>query len=255
MSFKGTLLGATVGFFLGGPIAALLGGMLGSFLSADKPEGNKRIYSSDQKLRSEFTYSLVILFAVVIKADRITKKSEVLFVKDYLVNSFGAENAKEMMQLLKALLEKDIDVKAVCSQIRTSSSYPFRLELVHLLFKLAVADGVLVDEEIKALHEISAHLGVYSIDFSRIASMFFTFQQGRTGGRKRTFSSRDKLDNAYDVLGIPQGSSKADVKKAFRTLSKKYHPDKVEHLGEEFKNIAAEKFIKIKEAYDRIMEA
>ena len=253
MSFKGTLLGATVGFFLGGPIAALLGGMLGSFLSSEKTE-NKRIFSSDQKLRSEFTYSLVILFAVVIKADKITKKSEVLFVKDYLISSFGAENAKEMMQLLKALLEKDIDVKAVCSQIRSSSSYPFRLELVHLLFKLAVSDGVLVDEEIKTLHGISAHLGVYSIDFSRIASMFFTFQQGRTGGRRRTFSTRDKLDNAYDILGIPKGSSKADVKKAYRTLSKKYHPDKVSHLGEEYKRIATEKFINIKDAYDRIME-
>ncbi|NOR45157.1 MAG: hypothetical protein GQ534_06170, partial [Candidatus Delongbacteria bacterium] len=135
MSFKGTLLGATVGFFLGGPIAALLGGMLGSFLSSEKTEGNKRLFSNDQKLRSEFTYSLVILFAVVIKADRVIKKSEVLFVKDYLVNNFGAENAQEMMQLLKALLEKDIDVIAVCSQIRSSSSYPFRLELVHLLFK------------------------------------------------------------------------------------------------------------------------
>ena len=196
----------------------------------------------------------MILFAVVIKADRITKKSEVLFVKDYLINSFGTENAKEMMQLLKALLEKDIDVKAVCSQIRSSSNYPFRLELVHLLFKLAVSDGVLVDDEIRALHEISAHLGVYSIDFSRIASMFFTFQQGRTRGRRRTFSTRDKLDNAYDVLGIPKGSSKADVKKAFRTLSKKYHPDKVSHLGEEFTKIAREKFINIKDAYDRIMD-
>lgn len=255
MSFKGTLLGATVGFFIGGPIAALLGGMLGSFLSSEKPEESKRIFSGDQKIRSEFTYSLVILFAVVIKADRIIKKSEVLFVKDYLVNSFGVENAKEMMQLLKALLEKDIDVKAVCSQIRTSSSYPFRLELIHLLFKLAVDDGVLVDEEIKALHEISSYLGIYSIDFSRIASMFFTFQKGSTDGRRRTFSSRDKLDNAYDILGIPKNSSKDEVKKAYRTLTKKYHPDKVSHLGPEYVKIANEKFINIKDAYDRIMES
>ena len=253
MSFKGTLLGATVGFFLGGPIAALLGGMLGSFLSSEKSENNKRLFNNDQKTRSEFTYSLVILFAVVIKADNITKKSEIVFVKDYLISSFGAENAKEMMQLLKALLEKDIDVKAVCSQIRSSSSYPFRLELIHLLFKLAVSDGVLVDEEIKVLHEISSHLGVYSIDFSRIASMFFTFQQGRTGGRRRTFSTRDKLENAYDILGIPKGSSKDEIKKAYRTLTKKYHPDKVAHLGPEYVKIASEKFIKIKDAYDRIM--
>ncbi|MCK5761012.1 MAG: J domain-containing protein, partial [Candidatus Delongbacteria bacterium] len=76
----------------------------------------------------------------------------------------------------------------------------------------------------------------------------------RTGGRRRTFSTRDKLDNAYDILGIPKGSSKADVKKAYRTLSKKYHPDKVSHLGEEYKRIATEKFINIKDAYDRIME-
>ena len=56
----------------------------------------------------------------------------------------------------------------------------------------------------------------------------------------------------YEVLGVPREATKEEIKKAYRKMAMKYHPDKVAHLGESFKKTADEKFKKVNEAYERI---
>ena len=56
----------------------------------------------------------------------------------------------------------------------------------------------------------------------------------------------------YEILGVQKGAASDEVKKAYRRMAMKYHPDKVSHLGEDFKKVAHEKFRKVQEAYDRI---
>ena len=53
------------------------------------------------------------------------------------------------------------------------------------------------------------------------------------------------MRDPYEVLGVPKGASEADIKKAFRTLAKKHHPDK--HAGDA---TAQKKFQEISAAYD-----
>lgn len=261
MSLKNTFFGAAIGFLLTGPIGALLGAAIGSII----PTKSDEILSDEEENikinRSEFTYSLLILFAVVIKADKVTKKSEILFVKEYLISTFGAENAREMMQILKALLDKEINSKEVCNQIRLNTDYYFRLELVHTLFKLAAADRDISTDEFIVLRDIAMRLSLGQLDFVRIAAMFANYSHSAnydyTNSSNSSFrqaKNHDKLENAYIILGVPKKSPKEVVKKAFRKLSMEYHPDKVAHLGEEYQKIAGEKFVKIKEAYDTIME-
>ena len=56
----------------------------------------------------------------------------------------------------------------------------------------------------------------------------------------------------YDVLGVPRGASQDEIRRAYRKLVVKYHPDKVEHLGDEFKVVAEKKFKQIQEAYQEL---
>ena len=51
-------------------------------------------------------------------------------------------------------------------------------------------------------------------------------------------------------LGLEPGADMEAIKKAYRTLSMQYHPDKVSHLGEEFRAVAEEKMKEINQAYD-----
>ena len=57
----------------------------------------------------------------------------------------------------------------------------------------------------------------------------------------------------YTVLGIQPGASREEIRNAYRNLSKKYHPDRVNHLGPEFRDLAHEKFIDIKKAYEALI--
>ncbi len=264
MSLKNTFFGAAVGFVVGGPMGALLGAVIGGFVPA-KDSSRRKIRDTEKNEEyiktktSEFTYSLLILFAIIIKADKTTKRSEILFVRKYLVANFGIENAKEMMQLLKSLLEKEINSKEICEQIRINTDYYFRLELIHLLFKLAAADGTIVEEEFAEIKFIATNLSLGQLDFIRIASMFAEFNRNQRSNSQRNttnnyISDESKLETAYKILGVPNNSDKIVVKKAYRKLSKEYHPDRVAHLGENYTKIAAEKFIKMKAAYDLISE-
>ena len=59
----------------------------------------------------------------------------------------------------------------------------------------------------------------------------------------------------YEVLGISKGASSEEIKKAFRKMANKYHPDKVSHLGKEIQKNAEEKFKAVNDAYQKIKDA
>lgn len=54
----------------------------------------------------------------------------------------------------------------------------------------------------------------------------------------------------YTVLGVARDASAQEIKTAYRNLANKYHPDKVSHLGDEFRDIANRRFKEIQAAYD-----
>jgi DnaJ like chaperone protein len=123
----------------------------------------------------------------------------------------------------------------VCLQIRGNMDYSSRLQLLHLLFNVSLADTIIHTSEIEIIDKISTYLGVASSDFLSIKNMFIP-----------------ETDSSYKILEIEPSSSNDDVKKAYRRMAMKYHPDKVSHLGDDFRKTADEKFKKVNEAYDKI---
>lgn len=68
----------------------------------------------------------------------------------------------------------------------------------------------------------------------------------------RNTSSRK---NPYDILGISPEADLESIKKAYHRKAAQYHPDKVNHLGEELQQLAKEKFQEIQWAYETVMRA
>jgi DnaJ like chaperone protein len=60
------------------------------------------------------------------------------------------------------------------------------------------------------------------------------------------------LWDPYKILEIDRGASQDDIKRAYRQLAGKYHPDKVEHLGDEFKVLAEKRFKEVQQAYQEL---
>lgn len=60
------------------------------------------------------------------------------------------------------------------------------------------------------------------------------------------------MDSAYKILEIEPSATDSEIKKAYRKMAVKYHPDKVAHLGKEIQKTAEEKFKAVSDAYSEI---
>jgi DnaJ like chaperone protein len=226
-------IGAGLGWTIGGPIGALVGFAFGSLVDASNIEKfeNTRIDTTT----GDFVMSLLVLMAAVMKADRKVMQSELVFVKQYLVKAFGEEEALEMLRILRDILKQDIPLKEVTLQIKGRMDYPSRLQLIHLIYGIAQADGDISDAEMAVIEQIAYDLGLSGADINSVKNMYF-----------------QSADWAYNVLEIDSRAGNEEIKKAYRQLALKNHPDKVAYLGEEIRKKAQEKFQKISEAYEAI---
>ncbi|MDO7136958.1 TerB family tellurite resistance protein [Algibacter lectus] len=249
-------IGASLGWSFGGPIGAIIGLALGSvidamsdgkgspFLNQGQPQqGQRTTYNTrtaprPQTQSGDFEVSLLILASIVIKADGKQDQRELDYVRQQFVNMYGKERANSAFALFKNInKQNNISTRQVCLQIKQMMDHPSRLQLMHFLFGIAKADGVVTEDEIKQIYTIAGYLGISSRDYESIKAMFY-----------------DSSDNAYKVLEITKSASVDEIKKAYRTMAKKYHPDKVIHLGKEHQQGAEEKFRQVQAAYEQIQK-
>ncbi|MBG0861235.1 MAG: TerB family tellurite resistance protein [Bacteroidales bacterium] len=233
----GKWIGGGLGWAMGGPIGGLLGFLVGSFIDNATITTTSGTYTSGDSRTTQgaFGVSLLVLLAAVMKADGKVVKSELEYVKQFFVRQFGSSAAGEATMMLRDLLKQDIPLRDVCQQISMNMDYSSRLQLIHLLFNVSLADGRLHQSEIDLIEKISGYTGISITDYQSIKNMFIP-----------------ETDSSYKILEIDPSASDEEVKKAYRRMAMKYHPDKVNHLGEDFKKVADEKFKKVNEAYERI---
>ncbi len=67
-------------------------------------------------------------------------------------------------------------------------------------------------------------------------------------------SRNNRVKPPHEILGVKSDASKSEIKQAYKEAVKKYHPDKLSHLGEEFAHLANEKFLELQKAYDTLMK-
>ena len=231
----GKWIGSGLGWTLGGPIGALAGFVLGSLFDLSEKSGSKTFQKGMPTTPNDYLFSLLVLVSAILKADGKIMKSELNYVKEFFRANFGTEGAQNALRVLQDLTKQNIPVTDVCQQIKNYMDYPSRLQLIHFLFGIAASDGEIHPEELKLIRHISVHLGISTADYTSIEAMLIP-----------------KTDWAYDVLELQPTASDDEVKKAYRKMAVKYHPDKVSYLGEEIQQAANEKFQKVNEAYQLI---
>jgi len=237
MAKFGKWLGGGLGWAVGGPIGAIFGFMIGSMFdgSSEIMKTGTRTGYSGQTTAGGYVMSLLVLTASVMKADGKILKSELDYVKKFMVHNFGEASATEAIRLLRDLLNQNIPVDEVCRQIKQNMNYSARLQLLHFLFGIAVADGQVDANERELIEIISRGMGLTDKDFESIQAMFVQNTEGE-----------------YKILEIEPTATNEEVKKAYRRMAMKYHPDKVGHLGEDFQKAANEKIQSVNKAYENI---
>lgn len=238
-------IGALIGFSIGNFPGAIIGFAIGSmFDRRGSVEWDERFtksnnYSGQQAYRQsrtgDFSSSLLVLTAAVMKADGKVLKSELDYVKRFYTQQFGTEKTTVQMRALRDLLKQGVDVRQVGHSIRYQMAYHSRLQLLHYLFGIAKADGHISNSELSEINRISSYIGINSADFISIKAMFVR----ETG-------------SDYKILEISPDASIDEIKSAYRKMAKKYHPDRVATLGEEVQKQAVEKFRMVQEAYENL---
>jgi DnaJ like chaperone protein len=243
-------IGGGIGWALGGPIGGILGFAFGSIVDdkafSDNPNQQGKQYDPrrDQTRyqhqrhhtqSGDFSSALLVLSAAVMKADGKYMKSELDYIRETFKKQFGEAKAAEQIGILKELLNKDIPVKDICEQIRYYMQHPMRLQLIHYLYGIAKADGHVHQTEVELVDKIASYLGLGTEDTESIKAMFYT-----------------SIDKHYKILEISPTATNEEIKKAYRKMAMKYHPDKVRELGEDFQKAAHEKFLEVQKAYEQI---
>ncbi|ARV06843.1 molecular chaperone DjlA [Polaribacter sp. SA4-10] len=242
-------LGAGLGFTLGGPIGAAIGFAVGSFVDGfteedltkeqqeyqRKFQGNRDENGNLNTQSGDFEMSLLVLASIVIKSDGKVDQRELDYVRAQFVGMYGKERANSAFKLFNAIIKKEISSRQVCIQIREHMPHASRLQLLHFLFGIAKADESVVEAEVEDIRKIAGYLYVNQKDFDSIKAMFY-----------------DASDTAYKILEIEKIASDIEVKRGYRKMVKKYHPDKLQGLGEEHLKGANEKFQSIQAAYEKI---
>ncbi len=240
MAKFGKWIGGGLGWALGGPIGAMFGFVVGSLFDGGTETIGTRTGSSTtgysgRTTTGGYVMSLLVLVAAVMKADGKILKSELDYVKKFMVHNFGEASATEAVKMLRDLLKQTIPVNEVCRQIKQNMNYSARLQLLHFLFGIAQADGDVDANEKELIGRISMEMGITDKDYESIQAMFVPNTEGD-----------------YKILEIEPTASNEELKKAYRRMAMKYHPDKVGNLGDDFQKAANEKFQKVNQAYENI---
>jgi len=240
-------IGGAVGWALGGPIGGVMGYWLGKMFSDESlamdggagamhgHQGRGARGQARPTRAGDFALSMVVLSAAVMQADERVLKSELDYVKQFFRTNFGQAQAEQLTLALREALKNPVDVRGVCMQIRANMPHAKRLLLLQYLYGIAQADGNVDPREVELIRRMAAALGISDKDRASIEAPFHS----------------DKPD-PYTVLEIGQDASDADIKKAYRRLALKFHPDKVRDMGEAYAKQAETRFLEVQEAYESL---
>lgn len=273
-------IGGVLGWIISGGsiIGALAGYCLGSFIDGAIEEDNGNANgnwnangdSYDEGERNSFLFSLMVLSSYIIKADGKIMHSEMEFVRAFLRQNFGEIAVRQGEEILLKLFEEQKrqgtavyreTIRKVCVEIRLHMNESARLQLLNYLVLIAKADGKVTADERSALYEVAETMGLSRTDVEAMLAMNYdngnySNANGNANGNyydKR--QAQNELDNAYKVLGVSPSASDDEVKKAYRQLALKHHPDKVASLGEDVRKAAQRKFQEINNAKDIVFKA
>ncbi len=203
--------------------------------------------STQTETHNKFVFLLVNILVHIAKSDGHFTKSELRTMLNFFQHSlhYDQDQMYWVKQLIKEARDNEQNLDELLNEFRTSFAYEPRLILLELVYQIIYTKKPVITAELNLARKIAAFLQINEYDQRTIEAKYrYGHQAGAPG------SSTTSEEQYYAVLGLQSGADFVTIKKAYRKLSMQYHPDKVGHLGEEFKSVAEEKMKEINAAYD-----
>lgn len=201
--------------------------------------------ASQTETHNRFVYLLVNVLVKIAQADGHFSKAELqtmLNFFEYNLN-YTQDQMYWVKQLIKEARDQTSSMDDLLIEFRNSFAYEPRLILLELIYQIIHLKRPVVESELQQARNIAIFLQISAYDQRTIEAKYrYGHQEATTGVAAE--------ERYYAILGLEPGADFDTIKKAYRKLSMQYHPDKVGHLGDEFKGVAEEKMKEINVAYD-----
>ena len=249
------IIGALLGAFFGGFAGLIIGGLIGYAASFAL---RQFIVGSLQVAQSQLLDSTFAVMGALCKADNVVSRDEINAVEQIFgMLKLQGESRKQAKAAFNRGKQNDFDLDAAVDQFARISRV--RGPLVQLFLQLqcmaVAADGRIDPAEHAMLVRIAQRLGSTEADVSQLEALLRAAMGGpsATGGR----AQKDRLADAYAALGITVDAKPAEIKRAYRKLISKNHPDKLAARGlpESMRPVAEERSRELNSAYDLIKSA
>ena len=210
----------------------------------------KRQVSAYEKSQTEthntFVYLLVNILVKIAQADGKVTRDEVKTIRHFFQYNLRYSQNKLfwIKELIKEALVSTASLDSLLEEFRQKFAYAPRLILLELIYQVLYSNKLVTQAELQLAENIGNYLEVSAYDQRSIAAKY------KAGFRSTAQTEEFVEEKYYGILGLAPGAGFADIKAAYRKLSMQYHPDKVGHLGEEFKMVAEEKMKEINNAYE-----
>ncbi|MBN2653113.1 MAG: co-chaperone DjlA [Spirochaetales bacterium] len=261
MAVLGKIIGGVLGFFLGGPLGAILGATAGHYVADDK-KTRKKFFTNIGGNRSEVVFfsGLFSLIGKVASADGSISQQEVAVINQFIDRNFRLDPVRKnyAMAIVHQAARSHESAEDIAMQLRAelSSKPQVRELLIDILVAVAAADGSFLSTEERMIRNICAILGFADSFYFSVKERYVNAdgssrqQQYRQSHASSTSSLSEQ--QAYKILACEKGCSDEELKKAYRKLVKKYHPDALSSQGvsDDFREVAKRRYLEIQEAFD-----
>ncbi len=201
---------------------------------------------SQSESRNRFVWLLVHILMHTAKIDGRITKDEIQTIHRFFQYNLHYNQTQMLWvkEIIKEATSSSPSLDSLLEEFKSTFAYEPRLILLELVFQILYTKKDVPEDELQIARRIAAYLAISAYDQRTIEARF------KYGRQYTAAPGRDTVDQYYATLGLNKGASMEEIKKAYRKLSMKYHPDKVRHLGEEFQKIAEEKMKEINGAYE-----
>jgi DnaJ like chaperone protein len=221
---------------VGGLIGFLIFTVIESLYQEDSRQYRKEVKLKTAAAQEALEINLLTLSAILIKVDGQVTKVETDFVRAHFVQLFGKERANVNFKAFNDIIKQQhISSQVVCNTIARYSNPRLRLQLLHYLFGVVKANGKVSELELNELRKIAGFWRINYEDFELTKSLYVG----------------TKVD-AYDILQVSQNASNREIKKAYRNMVKRYHPDKIGVASADKIQKAEAKFRQVQKAYEQL---
>jgi DnaJ like chaperone protein len=201
---------------------------------------------SQTESHNRFVWLLVQILINIAKIDGVVSKEEISTIHRFFQQNLRYDQTKMfwVKELIKEAVDSTESMESLLLEFRNTFAYEPRLILLELIYQILYTKDHVPEAELKIARDIANYLQIKDYDKRTIEAKY------KYGNQQQAGTSRGTAAQYYAILGLKPGADIDTIKKAYRKLSMKYHPDKVRHLGEEFRAVAEEKMKEINGAYD-----